>query len=344
MFDPKETGAEADAIINQLANRGEGEASEPTDPTLTLVEGGKSDDDDLQGEAEDTPSEEDTTQGVEAEAETGTNELAEMQRQLEQANQRWKTMQGMMAKKDEELDSMRQIVANLTDVVQQSSSHDQGVKPAEPEYTPQVTPDDIETFGDDWRGFVSRVAVDTLQPMLSSLEKRIDEKLGRVEGSVQGVARTSQQAAGSVFRNELSKLAPGYEQLNTDAEFAGWLDQVDPFTSLPRRELFNAAVKAQDANRVAAFFNNFPGNKPAEPEPQQARPAASEGKAALVAPGKSRAGTPAATEDGKRIWTHADIGRLYDDKQAGRISKADFDKLERDMFKAQREGRIASPR
>lgn len=342
MFDPKETGAEADAIINQLANQGEGEAAEPTDPTLTLVEGGKSDGDDQQVEADDTPSD-DTTQGVQAETQTGTDGLSEMQKQLEQANQRWRTMQGMMAKKDEELDSMRQIVANLTDVVQQSSSQDQGARPVEPEYTPQTTADDIETFGDDWRGFVSRVAADTLHKELSALERRIDEKLGKVAGSVEGVARTSQQAAGSVFRTELARLAPNYEQLNTDPAFASWLDEIEPLVGASRRELFNAAVQSQQAARVAPFFNNFPGNKPAA-EPTQPTPKASEGKAELVAPGKSRAGAGATTEDGKRIWSHMDIAKLYDDKQAGRISKADFDKMERDMFKAQREGRIAAPR
>lgn len=344
MFDPKETGAEADAIINQLAEGTAGEDEQSQDPTLTLVQGNKSDDGDLDGGDEGVQSVEDTTQGVEETSDTGTPDLAELQQQVAQANQRWKSLQGMIAKKDEELESMRQIVANLSDVVQTSTQHDQGAKSAEPDYAPQVTPDDIETFGDDWRGFISRVTSDTVQPLLSAFEKRIDEKLGRVQGSVEGVARTSQQAAGSVFRSELAKLAPGYEQVNTDAAFAAWLDEVDPYVGLPRRELFNVAVKAQDASRVAAFFNGFPGNQKQQATQAQPQPAVSEGKAALVAPGKSRAGTPASTEDGKRIWTHADIGKLYDDKQAGRISKADFDKLERDMFKAQREGRIASPR
>jgi hypothetical protein len=42
------------------------------------------------------------------------------------------------------------------------------------------------------------------------------------------------------------------------------------------------------------------------------------------------------------MWTRPEIAKLYDDKMAGRISQAEFDKLEADIFKAQRENRIAA--
>jgi hypothetical protein len=64
----------------------------------------------------------------------------------------------------------------------------------------------------------------------------------------------------------------------------------------------------------------------------------------LISPGKSRnAAAPAPAATNEAIWSKSDVSRLYDDKRNGRITQAQFDEYERDMYAyIKREGRLAA--
>ncbi len=64
-----------------------------------------------------------------------------------------------------------------------------------------------------------------------------------------------------------------------------------------------------------------------------------------MAPGTPKTGTASApNESGKRVWTRNDIQALYAEKnefvKKGKKIPERIEKLERDLFKAQAEGRL----
>jgi len=63
----------------------------------------------------------------------------------------------------------------------------------------------------------------------------------------------------------------------------------------------------------------------------------------LAAPGRATHATDAnSSQDGKPVYTHAEIKRFYNDVRRGAYAGRDADKarIEADMFAAQREGRV----
>lgn len=335
-FNPKKLGEEADEMIRQQAQSdGTSETPEVETPELEAV-AEVSETDDAIAQADSTTA---TDQGVESDEVPGDDvvvdhsaALAGMQKQLDTAEQRWKVLQGMIDKKDAELGTMRDLLASLN---KQPAPQEVAAQPQAPA---QVSEEDVKEYGQEYVDFVTRVA----RAQNSGADmSQFDARLKALEGSVQGVEQTTADTAQTIFFSELTQAMPEWRALNNDASFLQWLDQIDPFAGTSRKDLLQYAVSQGDAPRAATFFSAYtqetapaPTGEVETPE----TPAAPSGKDKLVAPGRSRATPP--KPDAKRNWTRAEITKLYDDKMAGRITAKEFDKLERDLFAAQSDGRI----
>ena len=341
-FDPKKLGEEADELIRNQGQKPE-DSDTPSEETLEVV-------DDTDAGVEDAIAQADSTaaldQGAQSDevttddavAET-SSALGEMQKQLDISEQRWKVLQGMITKKDEELDTMRNLLASMN---QQPTQED--TAPAQELAKSLVTDADVKEYGKEYVDFITRVSMQVVRSELGSSADlaSITARVALLEGSVQGVEQTSADTAQTIFFNELTAAVPNWRMLNNDASFLQWLDKVDPFTGETRLKLLQHAVASTDTVRAATFFDSYTSEtSPAAPAQETELPASS-GKDKLIAPGKAKATAP--RPDEKRNWTRAAITKLYDDKIAGRITAKEFDKLERDLFAAQTDGlgRIAA--
>jgi hypothetical protein len=316
-FDPNKLGEEADRMIAEL-NQPAGaedqsaasaaEAIAPEQPaTATPPEQGVSDD-----------------QGANPQIDA---QLAELKKQAETADQRWRVLQGMIDKKDSEIESLRVLLAQLSTAQQQAPAPEQA-RPS------GVTQADIQEYGTDLIDLIGRKAAEIVEGRLAPFL----EQISSLKGSIGEVAQTSVRSAQHQFEATMNTVVPDWRQLNNDPAFLAWLNQTAPFTTETKLDLLRKAAQALDAEKAAEFFNAY---KKEQPPPEQ--PAAAPSPAKHVAPGRSQA--PASRVDnasGKRMWTRPEIAKLYDDKMAGKISQAEFDKLEADIFKAQRENRIAA--
>lgn len=340
-FDPKKLGEEADELIRKQAEQeGEGETPEET-PELTSEDDTGTDD--AIAQADSTPATDQGTQSEEIPSDDvvdNSKAITDMQKQLDAAEQRWKVLQGMIDKKDRELDTMRDLLATVSKPAPQEVA-----APVVDQAQPLVSDEDIKEYGKDYADFITRVSRQASREELSAsqLLSSIDARLKNLEGSVEGVEITTANTAQNVFFSDLTSLVPDWKMLNNDPSFLQWLDQVDPFAGEAKLGLLQHAVSAGDATRAAKFFETYKleTTPEATPEaPAEVTPPASSGKDKLIAPGKATATT--VTSDEKRNWTTAQINKLYDDKMAGKITTKEFDKLERDLFAAQSEGRIAA--
>ena len=325
MFNPKKAGEEADQMIASLnqppaEDQGTTEDAIPANQDIDTTEG---------------TTEVAVSQESQPETQRDDAALEVIKKQLDAAEQRWKVLQGMIDKKDSEIEQMRQLFAQMQSAPQ---AEDQGVKADKLDFSKES-----DEFGADWVAAIERVASAVadrkIQLALSQFKPQSFQKL---ESDVAAVQKSVADSAYDRFTSNLTSKVADWEQLNTDPGFLGWLNQIDEFVGVDRLTLLRDAFNKADAGRVARFFNAYKDeaglNKQAEPAPQQTADVKK-----FVAPGKSSRSNAAKVESGSsKQWSRADISRLYDDKMRGRISQAVFEEQERDLFKAQREGRVAA--
>jgi hypothetical protein len=317
MFDPKAAGEEADKMISSL-NQPPVE-DQGTESVEAIVQDEPTSNDDQGVSSNTAPSVQDDT----------SKKLEQLSRQAEAAEQRWKVLQGMIDKKDTEIETLRTLLAQMNTGPQAADSVET--------QNALITKEDHDAFGGDLIDMVNRVTRATLASDMPRLLKAFDDRLARLEGSVQGVQQVTAKTAQDMFFDALTSRVSDWEAVNVDQGFLSWLNEEDQFTGATRMELLQHAFGKQDVPRTAAFFQEY--KRLVAPEVEPAR----ENKVAkLVAPGKAKTTASRVETGSKRTWTRTEIAKLYADKREGRISAKQFDELERDIFAAQSDGRIAA--
>lgn len=219
-----------------------------------------------------------------------------------------------------------------------------------------VTPDEIKAYGADLTDFVGRVAQQAVLPQVSQeIDRRIQPVAQRAEQGVQAVASVAQrqqQTSEDQLYTRLDGMLPNWEQVNESPAFHNWLSQEDPLSGQIRGAMLALAFQNGNAPRVAGFFNGFlkenaalspaSGSTPTAPAPAAATPAVS--LQALAAPGTGTGGPQAGAPNdaGQRTWTLDEIAAFYRDVQRGAFRGRDADRqaLEKDIFLAQKSGRV----
>ena len=237
----------------------------------------------------------------------------------------------------------------LTTLGQQQAAS--AVIPVSP--TGLVKDEEVKAFGADLYDFIQRTAKEAILPqvgqMVSQQVAPMTQQVLQQGAAVQQVAQQQAKTAEELTYTELDRLVPDWEQVNGSAEFGNWLYEQDPYSGARRGDMLAQAFKNGDAPRVAQFFTGFrkenavvsPGSS-TPPAALAATPAVS--LASLAAPGIGNGGPPtgAPNEADRRIYTAADIAAFYRARQTGQFrgKEAEAAAMERDIFKAQKEGRV----
>jgi hypothetical protein len=342
MFDPKKLGEEANQMIQELNQKIAGKDAAPSEDQT-----GESTEAIAQEVVEKQPDDQgvaSTAQPVETETNepvaqpTTSVELELLRKQVEASEQKWRVLQGMINKKDEEIESMRALFAQINAAPSGAAEAKQTVQVQD-----LVTKKDVDDYGADLVEFVKRAAKSVASAELAQFEAKLQSEFDKLRSSVTTVEQSTVKTAQDLFFDSLTKKVPDWRQLNTDPAFLAWLNEFDQFAGTQRLQLLQSAVSSGDAERASVFFNTYKAlTQPAEPAAPAAEATPQKAKVEkFVSPGKSK-GSAAKVEGEKLVWTRAAIAKLYDDKMAGKISAKKFDELERDIFAAQQEGRIAA--
>lgn len=275
---------------------------------------------------------------------TGDDNVSE-----ETITQKYKTLQGMY---NAEVPRLHQQNREMVQRVQQmeqllaSLSAQQSTPVHTPVADKLVTDKDVEEYGEsiDMMRKVSREELVPVAQRLAHIEQMLRQMQTQVVPQVQAVAHRQQMSAEQQFWADLSSAVPNFRQINDNSEFQSWLLQPDPLTNITRQTYLDDAQKSLDAGRVANFFRAWLEST------GQAAVAHSTGSAARselekqVSPGRSRStGTPATAKQGK-TYTPQDIQKFFNDVRQGKYKgrEQERDRIERDIFAAQRENRIVA--
>jgi hypothetical protein len=278
-------------------------------------------------------------------------EVPRLQAQNKDLQQRFESMQ-------HQLNSTQQLLASLGS--QQAQAPNLGQPAPQPSL---VSPKEVTEFGADLYDFVKRAAAEVAQPMVHTLEERfrpvaqtVQQLAPAVQQTREDQQRTSADVAHEKMCNGLDDLAAGWEAVNVLPEFQAWLEEIDPYAGAKRGAMLAQAYGSGDVTRVAHFFTGFqkehaavaPSGQQAQPAAQGTNPGATPNVslASLAAPGTGiggpgAAGTP--NESGQqRVYTQSEISAFYTDVRKGAYRGRDADKIaiEKDIFLAQKQGRV----
>lgn len=243
------------------------------------------------------------------------SEVESLKTELSKSEQRYRTLQGMLNAREQDITELRKVIATL------------GEKPVAAEPVADITNEDKETYGEDLINLIKRVTKAQVAPLFNEVDSR-----------VQSVAQVATTSAMQRFEADLAAAVPDWEDVNNSPEFVAWLGKYN-------LKALNEAYNAMDLQGTAQFFLDFKKLSAPAPAPVAEKPAPApvvDKLEHLAAPTRSKV-TPINPDANRgRIWSRADVAQLYRDHAAKRISSAEFDKLEADLFKAQTEGRVAA--
>lgn len=271
---------------------------------------------------------------------------------------KYKTLQGMYnadiarlqaanRQYEDRVSQLEQLISSLDTKPQKSTE-------ATPEQQAQrfVTDTDVDEYGDSIE-VMRKVSKEELHPVMSKMAQ-IERQLTELSTSlnsnvlpqVQHVARAQTESATERFWSGLTQRVPNWQQINNDPDFQSWLLQIDPLTGRTRQSFLEDAQKALSVERVAAFFDTFAPQtsqqtgQNADTNGQPNRSASSELEK-QVSPGRSRSSSKP-DDSSPKTYSQSEIKSFYNDVRAGKFKgrEKERDRIERDIFAAQREGRI----
>lgn len=183
-------------------------------------------------------------------------------------------------------------------------------------------PEKFKEYGDDFVQLVEEV-------------NRLKTENKQLKGAVNQVESTQKATTYKDFRAQLTGRVPDLETLNSDPGFLQYLGQVHPFTNRPLIESLREAESELDVERAVSFFDEF---KKTLDSPKPPAPSSTPKPPISPRPGQTAIELPT---PGK-IYSRADITRFFNDKIKGVYTgrEAEADKIERDIFAAQSQGRI----
>jgi hypothetical protein len=257
--------------------------------------------------------------------------------------QRWRSLQGVYNRTAQERAAYEQRVQQLESLIANMQAAPQQAQQFQP--TAQVTDKDVETFGDDLIDVARRVTRDEMAPLVGTLQALRDEiaSLKGVVPVVNTVAAQARMSAEERFFSALAREVPDWEQVNGNQRFHEWLLTPDPMTGITRQTYLVDAQRSHNVPLVANIFNAWKEISGVAAQPQtQSKPNRARNELEMqVAPGRSLSAAPN-TQSQEKQWDVNDITKFYEDVRKGIFKgrEAERAEIERDIFLAQRDGRI----
>jgi len=263
------------------------------------------------------------------------------------AEQRYRTLQGMYnadtARLRAENGQLGQRVSQLEQLLSSMAAAPQPAPTTPTQYEKLVTDKDVEEYGDsiDVMRRAAREEVLSARAEIDALKRAFSQLQTNVVPKVEGVVQRQALNAEQMFWSELSAEVPDWRDINANQDFHNWLLEVDPLSGMSRQTFLDNAQNQLDSRRVAGFFKTWQSLNSGSVA-QQTRSAAASQLEKQIAPGRGRTSSSTATGTETKTYTRAEVAKFFDDVRKGLYKgrEQERDRIERDIFAAQGEGRI----
>lgn len=264
--------------------------------------------------------------------------------------QKWRTLQGMYNAEVPRLHAQNREITQRMQQMEQLLATMSAAKTQQPvQAAPApvlVTDEDKAEYGEsiDMMRKVSREELIPVAQEIASIKRLLAQFQMNVMPQVQNLTQKQAMSAEQQFWSDLTRAVPNWREVNDNADFQDWLLNIDPLSGISRQTILDDAQRNLDVPRVVNFFrtwNELNGQANVAQNPN--RQASASELERQVTPGRSR-NTGAPNNGGAKTYTPEDIEKFFADVRKGRYKgrEAERDRLERDIFAAQRENRIVN--
>lgn len=260
--------------------------------------------------------------------------------------QKYKTLQGMYNAEVPRMKAENRGLADRVAQMEQLLSTLNSQPAAQPVSSdPLITDKDVQEYGDsiDVMRRAAREEVAQANTRVAQLEQQVMQMQTSVVPQMNQISHAQAQTATQQFWADLSGRVPEWQDINNDQNFQSWLLEIDPLTGISRQTYLEDAQSNLDSNRVAQFFRSWQEANGTPSVAQTNRKVPSEQLEKQVSPGRGRSGTNTMPSEGQ-TYSPADIEQFFDAVRKGKYKGREEERgrIERDIFAAQREGRIVT--
>lgn len=262
--------------------------------------------------------------------------------------QKYKTLQGMynaeVPRLHQQNREMTQRVQQMEQLLASLSAQQSSAQPQQPAVEQLISERDVEEYGEsiDVMRKVSREELVPVAQRLSKIEQMLSQMQSNIVPQVQNIAQRQQMSAEQQFWADLAAAVPNFRDVNGNEAFQSWLLEIDPLTGISRQTYLDDAQRALDSRRVANFFRTWLEITGQANVAQSTNRAASSELEKQVVPGRSRGSANPSSSNKAKTYTPQDIQKFFNDVRSGKYKgrEQERDRIERDIFAAQRENRI----
>lgn len=294
------------------------------------------------------PADENAATGNAAQSSSGEHTNGDGKDPEETLNQKYRTLQGMynaevprLHQQNKELTGRLQQMEQLLATISQQSRATQQQQVTD---EPLITQEDQDEYGESL-DVMRRVTREELIPVaqkIAQIDRLLQQLQVNVVPQVNAVVQRQALSAEQQFWSDLSGFVPQWKDINNDPAFQAWLLEIDPLSGITRQTILEDAQSALDVRRVGNFFKSWLEITGQANVAQNTRRNVSASELERqVAPGKGRnTGSPSGSN--AKTYSPDDIREFFDAVRQGKYKgrEAERDRIERDIFAAQRDGRI----
>jgi hypothetical protein len=311
--------------------------------------------DEVKGEGQgEAPPKQEPSNGERFTSEVQNGDYSKQQTQPPADEQSWehryKSMKGRYDRAEAQVRQLSERIASMESVIVSMQAApppaaQQSFNDAPSSSVKLLTPEEESDYGTEFLSVIGKKAREELLP---EIQKR-DNEIARLKSQLNGVGGYVEQSVKKSLEATLTDALPNWREVNTNPDFLSWLKLPDTYSGAIRHGLLKAAYERNDAPRVLAFFRGFlaeeaavnPANRgPDIPNGATVRPKVSLDE--YAAPGRAKTAAASSAPAEKPYFTRAEISKFYADSAAGRYrgKEAEKDRIEKQIFAAEREGRI----
>ena len=261
--------------------------------------------------------------------------------------QKYRTLQGMYNAEVPRLHAQNRELTNRVQQMEQllatiTSQPNAASTDATP--TKLLTDKDVEEYGEslDVMRRAAREEISSADARIAQLERTIMQLQGNLVPQVNSLTQRQAVSAEQQFWSDLNDAVPNWSSINDNQDFQSWLLEVDPLSGISRQTILEDAQRNLEVHRVSNFFKSWLDlSGQANVAQNTRRNTTANELEKQVTPGRSRStGNPASTQ--AKSYTRDDINGFFRDVRDGKYKgkEAERDRIERDIFAAQRENRI----
>lgn len=258
-------------------------------------------------------------------------ELEQLRATNAQLENRWRTADGMLKKRDGDRDELLKSLQAKLDALEKRAS-EPPAKPPEKPWKKYLTPDEQMALGEDGmeplelraaRGEIEATREELKREMDARLEAKLAEMRQQSESKAAEQARLAEAkyVEGKLFA-KVDELVPGFkaEDSKASSNWGRFLDMVNPDTGTTYREMAQAMIEAAverpvlvnaSAESIAKLFTTYQAQ-----DPSGSRKQALEGQ---VKPDASKASGKPPTPHAKPSHTMAEYNAFYTAKVRGKM-------------------------